>query len=302
MHALAALPDVTTPQIERVAPALGLTRRRLRLSAGVITYVDEGAGRPVVLLHGAPATSLGFVRVIRGLSGYCRVLAPDLPGFGQSEPGDAFDGSLNAHAAAVEEFCLALDLRNVVFYVNDSSGAFGLAAAARLHHHVAGLVVADTVPIPLTGRAWPVKLVLRHVLPSRFVRAANRRWNLLPWLVATVAPWRRPFTPSERAELVAQFDTSRKRDRILDLFAHMGWDDAFMRDTATQIVSVLSRTPTLILYGQLDPMRLVGGVGRYQRLLPHHKVVIVPWEEHFPILAEGAQVADVLRSWLDTLR
>jgi pimeloyl-ACP methyl ester carboxylesterase len=247
-------------------------------------------------------TSLGFVRLIRGLRPHCRVLAPDLPGFGPSEPAETFDGTLAAYAAAVEEFCGALDLRDAVFYVNDSSGAFGLVAAARLHRRVAGLVVADTVPVPLTGLAWPVKLVLRHVLPSRVVRSANRRWNLLPWLVATVAPWRHPFTAAERATLVAQFDTPRKRDRILDVFGHMGWDDAFMRDAAEQAAVALADTPTLILYGQFDPMRVVGGVRRYRRLLRNHRVVIVPWEEHFPMLAEGDRVADAIRAWLETVR
>ncbi len=299
---MTALPDLRTPPIERADPALGLTRRRVQVRSGTLTYVEEGSGRPVVLLHGAPLTSLGFVRVIRGLSAHFRVLAPDLPGFGQSEPGAAFDGSLAAYAAAVEEFCRALDLRDVVFYLNDSSGAFGLVAAARLHPLVVGLVVADMVPVPLTGLAWPVKLVLRHVLPSRFVRFANRRWNLLPWLVATLAPWRRPFTAAERAVLVAQFDTPRKRDRILEVFAGMGGDEAFMRNAAQQAASRLSNTPALILYGQFDPMRLVGGVRRYRRLLRRHHAVIVPWEEHFPILAEGARVADAVRAWMERVR
>lgn len=302
MNTPTALQRVLEHPTEPAGPALGLTRRRVRLRSGTITYIDEGAGRPVILLHGAPVTSLGFVRVIRGLRTHYRVLAPDLPGFGSSEPAETFDGTLAAYAAAVEEFCGALDLRDVVFYVNDSSGAFGLVAAARLHRRVAGLVVADTVPIPLTGLAWPVKLVLRHVLPSRSVRAANRRWNLLPWLVATVAPWRHPFTAAERATLVAQFDTPRKRDRILDVFAHMGWDDAFMRDAAAHAAVALADTPTLILYGQFDPMRVVGGVRRYRRLLRNHRVVIVPWEEHFPMLAEGDRVADAVCAWLETVR
>lgn len=285
---------------EPAEPALGLTRRRVRLRSGAMTYVDQGAGRPVVLLHGAPVTSLGFVRLIRGLREHCRVLAPDLPGFGQSEPDESFDGTLAAYAAAIEEFCRTLHLRDIVFYLNDSSGAMGLVAAAQLRGRVAGLVVADTVPVPLTGLAWPVKLALRHVLASRLVRAANRRWNLLPWLVATVAPWRHPFTAGERAVLVAQYETPRQRDRVLDVFAQMGSDDDFMREAA-HAASVLSATPALILYGQFDPMRLVGGVRRYRRLFQTHQVVIVPWEEHFPMLAEGGRVAETVRAWLQTL-
>lgn len=301
MSAITLLQETLSLPTAPTEPTLSLSRRRVHLQSGTITYVDEGRGRPIVLLHGAPTTSLGFVRVIRPLALHYRVLAPDLPGFGGSEPGATFSGTLAAYAQMVEEFCRALDLQGIVVYLNDSSGAFGLVAAARLRTRVAGLVVADTVPVPLTGLAWPVKLALRHVVSSWPVRAVNRRWNVLPWLVATVAPWRRPFTPAERAVLQSQFDTAQKRDRVVDLFAHMGWDDAFMR-TAAQAAAALADTPALILYGQFDPMRLVGGVRRYRRLFRRHQVVIVPGEEHFPILAEGERVAAAIHDWLCTVR
>lgn len=291
---------LTAPRVPTES-LLGLARYRVRLDSGAITYVDEGRGRPVVLLHGAPTTSLSFVRVIRALAPHCRVLAPDVPGFGGSAPSRTFDDTLAAYAQMVEEFCLKLDLQESVVYVNDSSGAFGLVAAARLGTRVAGLVVADTVPVPLTGLAWPVKLLLRHIVSSRPVRALNRRWNVLPWLVATVAPWRRPFTPAERAVLISQFDTASKRDRVLDLFARMGWDDAFMH-AAARAALALADTPALILYGQFDPMRLAGGVRRYRRLFRQHRVVIVRGEEHFPILAEGERVAAAMLGWMRALR
>ena len=39
----------------------GLTVRRVHVSCGELAYVDEGNGPPILLLHGAPFTSLGFV-------------------------------------------------------------------------------------------------------------------------------------------------------------------------------------------------------------------------------------------------
>jgi pimeloyl-ACP methyl ester carboxylesterase len=288
-------------RMSTVDVAFGLTLRRVAIPSGDISYIDEGSGRPVVLLHGAPITSLGFVRVIRTLRGRCRVLAPDLPGFGDSVAAPGFPGSLASYASAVREFCAALDLRGFVVYVNDASGAFGLAAAAAMRDRVAGVVVADTVPIPLTGAAGLVGFALRHVVPSRPVRFVNRHWNVFPWLVATAAPWRRPFRSAERRALLAPFDTAARRDRVLDLFAEMGRDDTFMRATAHAVAERLAATPALLLYGQFDPMRLIGGIRRYATLFPRHRVCIVPWEEHFPILAEGEAVAVAVQGWLETL-
>jgi haloalkane dehalogenase len=248
------------------------------------TYVEEGSGPPVLLLHGAPFTSLGFVRVIHELRTTHRVIAPDLPGFGGSETPREFGGTLAEYAHFVEEFCRVLGLKQLVMYVNDSSGAVGIVAAAHLAPGtVSGLIVADTVPIPLTG---PV----------------NRRFNVLPWLVVTVAPWLNPFSKYERAALAGEFDTAAKRERVLDLFENMGADKEFMSCTAVRAAESLREVPALILYGQLDPMRLVGGVSRFRAMFSNHRVAIIPKEEHFPILSSGAEVGRTIRAWMTECR
>jgi pimeloyl-ACP methyl ester carboxylesterase len=226
------------------------------------------------------------------------VIAPDLPGFGGSQEPRGFGGTLEEYASFVVGFCERLELNGLTMYVNDSSGCFGLAAAARMANKIAGLVVADTVPIPLTGAAWFVRLALRYIISSWFVRLLNRRFNLLPWLVASVAPLLKPFARNERRALVREFDTPAKRDRVLDVFAQMGKDDAFMRRTATAVAAQLRGTPTLILYGQFDPMRIIGGARRFRALLPNSTQWVVPLEEHFPILASGDRVGRAVSDWI----
>ena len=280
---------------------LGLAQRSVHLLGGRVCYIDEGTGPPIVLLHGAPVTSLGFVRVVRELKTHYRVLAPDLPGFGYSEPSTGVSGTLESYARFVEEFCRVLALERMVLYVNDASGCFGIAAAARLVPDVAGLVVASTVPIPLTGAAWLVKQMLMHLVSSQLVRLLNRRLNMLPWLVATVAPWLHPFSKAERRVLTRQFDTIEKRERLIDLFAQIGRDDDFMRRTAALARDRLAHVPTLLLYGQFDPMRMIGGVSRFRRMFPNSVVRIIPLEEHFPILSSGTRVAGVVHAWISGL-
>jgi haloalkane dehalogenase len=279
---------------------LDLQYRSVALDSGRIAYLDEGAGPTVLLLHGGPVTSLGFLRVVRELRARYRVVAPDLPGFGHSTVGPRFRADLAGYAAFVEDFTVALDLRDACVYVNDASGCFGLSALASpaVAPRVAGLIIASTVPVPLTGRAWPVKLMLKYVVSSRLLRYLNRRLNLLPWLVATVAPWLNPFARPERRALTAQFDTFEKRDRIIDLFAAMGRDDAFMRATAERVRGALADKPTLLLYGQFDPVRFAGGVARFRKLLPRSSARIIRFEEHFPILASGARVARQIDDWI----
>lgn len=287
--------------LSRAESSLGLRVRRIQVPSGEVAYIDEGEGPPVLLLHGAPFSALGFVRVIRALRTHYRVIAPDLPGFGRSRAAPAFDHTLAAYARSIEEIIRALGLERLVVFGCDASGCTALAAAARLPAKIAGLVIADTVPIPLTGRAWLVKMVLRHVVSSRLFRWLNRKLNLLPWLVVTVDPLRRPFTREERAELLGQFEAPEQRDRIIDLFSAMGRDDAFMQQTAAAAARSLADKPALLLFGQLDPVRFAGAVSRFRAIFRRSTVRIIPREKHFPILAAGAEVASAIAQWQRTL-
>jgi 3-oxoadipate enol-lactonase len=49
-----------------------------------MSYVDRGVGTPLLLVHGFPLDHTMWAEQIEGLSACCRVIAPDLPGFGRS--------------------------------------------------------------------------------------------------------------------------------------------------------------------------------------------------------------------------
>src|SRR3712207_1708207 len=64
------------------------TRQRLRLSGGTeLSFITAGAkdGPAVLLLHGSPSSARMFRDVIPELSRAAYVIAPDLPGFGESD-------------------------------------------------------------------------------------------------------------------------------------------------------------------------------------------------------------------------
>ncbi len=62
---------------------------RITLPTVELAYVDRGSGQPVVLLHGFPLDHTMWSAQIDALSTICRVIAPDLRGFGQSSLGNA---------------------------------------------------------------------------------------------------------------------------------------------------------------------------------------------------------------------
>src|SRR2546426_9344227 len=60
--------------------------RWLERGGSALHYVDEGAGPPVLMLHGNPTWSFLYRNVIKQLGGACRSIAPHYPGFGLSDP------------------------------------------------------------------------------------------------------------------------------------------------------------------------------------------------------------------------
>jgi len=78
---------------------------------GTIHYIDEGEGPVVVLLHGNPTWSYLYRNVIKELSGQCRLIAPDYPGFGMSKAPTGYGYTPQEHAGAVTALIKQLELQ-----------------------------------------------------------------------------------------------------------------------------------------------------------------------------------------------
>jgi haloalkane dehalogenase len=108
-------------------------------------YLDEGAGAPVLLLHGEPTWAFLYRKVIPPLSRVARVLAPDYFGFGRSDkPVEQEWYSYDRHYASVERFVDELDLRGLTVVVHDWGGPLGLRLAVERPERVERLVITNT--------------------------------------------------------------------------------------------------------------------------------------------------------------
>ena len=73
-------PAVAVSRIEALA-----TRQLTPCGVGSMVWRIWGEGRPLVLLHGASGSWTHWIRNILPLARHVRVLAPDMPGFGDSD-------------------------------------------------------------------------------------------------------------------------------------------------------------------------------------------------------------------------
>lgn len=117
----------------------------LQLPSGRIAYIDQGQGVPVLLLHGLGSSLLDWQPQIEHLARYCRVLALDVRGHGQSEPLRA-PSSMSALAGDVAAFIQALDIEPCILVGISMGGMLTFQLLAEQPALVRAAVVINSAP------------------------------------------------------------------------------------------------------------------------------------------------------------
>ena len=116
------------------------------MRAGGLAYREAGARSdpPVVLVHGYPESSYMWHAALPALAdaGWW-ALAPDLPGYGDSEPAGPGSGSWEHHVAALGQFVRELDPGPVALVTHDWGVMIGLRWACEHPGSASALVISD---------------------------------------------------------------------------------------------------------------------------------------------------------------
>ena len=106
-----------------------MKRNYANLSYGQMHYVEAGQGAPLLLLHSAPRSSRAYRVLIPHFAPHFRCLAPDLPGFGQSDP---LQGKVTMEAlgGAMVEFLRSLGLKKAHVFGYHTGNKVAAAMAA----------------------------------------------------------------------------------------------------------------------------------------------------------------------------
>jgi pimeloyl-ACP methyl ester carboxylesterase len=110
---------------------------------GELAYTDEGAGPPVILIHGSASSRGQWRAAVLDLAPRYRVLAPDLHGYGETPPPAslkalAFDDEVELVAALAD-----LAGTDVHLVGHSYGGAIALRAASLRPERVASLVLIE---------------------------------------------------------------------------------------------------------------------------------------------------------------
>jgi len=273
--------------------------------AGVrVFYRESGSGEKgptLLLLHGFPASSHQYRRLIDALGTSYHVIAPDYPGFGHTEAPAGFRYSFETLTDVVEGFVDGLGLRWIVPYMFDFGGPVGLRLAVRRPELIAGLVVQN-------ANAYEEGL-------SELARSAVA---LRPGGDGAEEGARQLLTP---AMTRSQYETGSHQPSLV---SPDGWtlDQHFLDQPgrhAAQLALALDyhanvalypqwqqwlrqhQPPTLVLWGRGDPIFLEPGARAYLRDLPEARLHLLD-TGHFALEEGLPEIAPLVAGHLDALR
>jgi haloalkane dehalogenase len=269
----------------------------LDVGPGGMRYVDEGAGRPVVFVHGGPTWSFLWRDAIRALRPRFRCIAPDLLGFGLSDKPAGFSYHPGEQAGCVATLLDHLDLHDATLVVHDWGGPIGLSWA--LHHpeRVGSLVlfntwlwsVRGTARGELTGRlfasglwAW---LERRHSISTRF---------FLPAVMGD----RGKLAPDVHRHYLEPFRDPRSREPNVVLWREILGASDWLASLWERRGAITSKR-ALIVWGLADRAFTRADLARWREALPHARVETFPRAGHFVQEEEPEAVARLLAGFLD---
>ncbi len=265
-------------------------------------YVDDGPpdGEVLVFAHGYPLWSFEFRAPIiyYAAQGY-RCIAMDYIGYGLSDkPGSRRYHTLRRHTYNLIELIGGLELHDVTLVVEDWGGPFGLGYAIRHLENVKRLVVMNTWAFQesYSHRLHPlVRLVTRRGVGELLFGPLNLafRWGVQRWTARELSPtvmqaYKVPFRDVRSRVALVQFP------RMISTSAsHPSAGE--MRDLEERL-STLQHIPTLLLWGEDDPVFTPDVARHWKEVLPRAQGPrFVPNAGHY--LAEDAP--DALVQQLD---
>jgi pimeloyl-ACP methyl ester carboxylesterase len=274
--------------------------QRVTIHGHDIAYRGGGTGPVLVLLHGMAGSSETWEPVLAALTEHFTVVAPDLPGHGDSDKPRG-DYSLGAHASAVRDLLRALGHQRATIVGQSFGGGVAMQLAYQHPECCERLVLVAS-----GGLGQEVALLLRaltlpgaeHLLPIACNgRVRDAGTAVTGWLdriglrpVPVVAEmWRSFASLSDGATREAFQHTLRS---VVDLHGQ--------RVSAADRLYLAADVPTLIVWGDRDPIIPIDHAYSAHELLPGSRLEVFEGAGHYPHCEQPDRFVAVLVDFLET--
>jgi pimeloyl-ACP methyl ester carboxylesterase len=254
----------------------------------------------ILLLHGFGASSYMFRDLIPQLAHKYHVIAPDLPGFGQTSvlPGVAFDYTFDRLASVIDAFTVAKGIERYALYVFDYGAPVGWRLAVNNPQKITAIVSQNgngyeeglSAGWADMRRAWADPTPENREALRRFNTLDMTRWQYVEGVRDTtlIAPetWQLAHAAIERIGVEVQMDLLLDYGANIKQYAQL--HEFFRRQ----------QPPLLAIWGRNDPFFVPAGAEAFKRDNPNAEVRFVD-SGHFAIETHGREIGAAMLEFLE---
>lgn len=267
-----------------------VTTGQAEVEGGVIHYETAGAGPDILFLHGIFASKEHWDGILCQVAaaGY-RVVAPDLPGYGQSTDFSVKAYRLERQVDLVSQFLNALGVRRLHLAGNSLGGTL---AALFARSHPERVISVAFIGGPLGIVPWGPAVqdaIFDGINP--FIPVTTQEYDLELSLLLMKVP---VMTEEAKQEQIKPYVENNRH-------YHQVWDMANLYQDVLAHMGV-QRLPALILWGEGDAVFSVEGLEPLRKRYPRSHAIRLKGQGHLPMLDDPGVVATHYLKFLRRVR
>ena len=280
-----AMPErVLDAEFARQRWLAGASVRSMQVGDHRWVYLEAGKGPLVVMLHGFTGAKENWLPLMRELAKTNRVVAPDLPGWGESQRLAGADYGPNAQVERIAGFLRELQEKPALVVGHSMGGQFLGLLAARHPELVGPINLMSSAGVKFQENAFG-----RDVMAGRNPFEVRNRAELHRYLGIVFddppfVPW-----PADEALVQRRRQSAAFEQQVLDGIGR--GPEAF----ALQEELPAIQSPTLLLWCRDDRVIDVSAARIFEHGLARSQTVLLSGCGHMPMMAQPANVARALR-------
>lgn len=263
--------------------SVGLKKREINVGGMRIVYLDsEGDREPLILVHGFGGEKDNWNRVAKFLTPRYRVIALDLPGFGESDSPLDISYRVPDQVNRLHDFIAALGLKQKPHIAGHSMGGFISGSyAAKYPNEIASLWLVSSAGIFNSTQSELLGMVHEGQPNPLLPGTVQEVRDLLPFIMS-----KSPWLPGALIHVIAVRAIAANDLRTLQ-FAHVVTDSPHLDE-----LLVGCQVPTHIVWGDEDRLVHVDCVKEFGRLLCNSSSTIIKGVGHVPPWEATQEVAE----------
>ncbi len=249
----------------------------------VLNYTERGEGMPLVLIHGFPFDHTIWSRQLEEVGDSVRVLAPDLPGFGQSRALEGGEATMDDYADRLAQWAQEVGLGRFVL-VGHSMGGYVAFAFLRRHADMIaglGLVCTRSGPDSEQGKKGRYEMAdnVRERGPQAVVDA------MLPRLLSDETREKNPQIVAQLKEIMLR----QSKEGIIAALQAMA-----TRPNSSPLLETIE-VPTLVVGGAGDQIIPAPEIDLMAATIPGARQERIDGAAHMPMMERPDKLSGMLR-------